>query len=67
MHKVFLTANQTKLDEALQYCKEKYGHSKVKGQKSIWSWRVRTTYRARQFIFMFENEHDALAFKIVKG
>jgi len=67
MHKVFVTADQSRLDQLLQYCREKYGHSKIKGQKSVWTWRVRTTYRARNFIFSFENEQDALAFKLTKG
>ena len=66
-YRVIITADQARLDEVLQFCRDKWGHSKVKGQPSIWTWRVKSKFRDRKFIFSFAHEDDALAFKLIKG
>ncbi len=66
-YRVIITADQARLDEVLKFCRDKWGHSKGKGQEFVWAWRVQARYRDRKFIFSFANEEDALAFKLIKG
>ena len=63
-YKVVITADSTQLDEALQFCKDKWGH---RSGNSGWSWRVQSTFKAKKFVFSFINEEDALLFKLSKG
>lgn len=63
-HKVVITADQAHFEAALAFCRDKFGH---RGAKSGWWWRVNKKWKDRKFVFTFENEQDALAFKLIKG
>jgi hypothetical protein len=62
--KVKVSFKGTELDDMLNYCKERYGHS---SSKSGWWWHISGKWRDKKATFIFEKEEDALAFILSKG
>lgn len=63
-HSVTVKADQKKLELDLDYCKTRFGH---RGQENGWWWKVRDKWKDKVFVFSFEEEADALAFKLARG
>jgi hypothetical protein len=61
---VIVHSNQEKLEQDLNYCKERFGH---RGRESGWWWKVSRKWKDGKFVFSFEHEQDALAFKLARG
>lgn len=63
-YNVEIRVSEEKLDEALAFCKDRFGH---RGIASGWWWNVKGKWNEHTFVFSFEKEEDALMFKISKG
>lgn len=63
-HKILVKAAPDELEDKLNFCKEKFGH---RGAESGWWWTVKKQFKDKLFVFSFNNEEDALLFKLSKG